>query len=112
MHEASIAQTICDEVVAAKKERKLSAIREIIIRIGALSDVDPESLRFAFDQLKKGTEFSKTNLVITLVPIEIRCDSCKTVSTMPEPRFVCPDCASTKVKMLKGEELTINSITT
>lgn len=112
MHEASIAQTICNEVAAEKKERKLGAIRSIAIRIGALSDVDPESLRFAFDQLKRDTEFSETELVVTLVPVEIRCESCKNVSALSVPRFVCPSCASTNVKMLKGEELAIDSITT
>ena len=64
MHEAGIAQeviSICAAHLSAHGGRRATAVG---LRIGALASVDPESLTFAFDCLKRGTPFESATLTI------------------------------------------------
>jgi len=51
MHELGIAQNIVDAVLLEMKTRHLPLVAAVALRIGALTDVDPEALTFGLKSL-------------------------------------------------------------
>ena len=68
MHEAGLAQQVID---ACTRELQVHGGRQatrVGLRIGALTAVDPEALRFCFDALKHGTPLESALLQIDWLP--------------------------------------------
>ena len=107
MHEMKVASEIIIFSEKEMRERGFRQLNEIGIKIGALSCVDPGSLRFAFDVLKKETALSDAELKIEHVSIEAVCESCEKSFTIDDFVFVCPHCGSNEVRTIKGDELLI-----
>jgi hydrogenase nickel incorporation protein HypA/HybF len=110
MHELGIAVEILEAVLLEKRERKMKDIREIGIRVGSLSSIDPESLRFCFEASKKDTPLSATDLKIDLVPVEGKCSACGRNFEVEDFIFICPFCGSPDIKVERGQELIISYI--
>jgi hydrogenase nickel incorporation protein HypA/HybF len=113
MHEASIADAILQST-SAKLASTPNAVlvTEVRVQIGEFCNVDPESLQFAFDNIKdlyQGT--AKCRLTIETVPASAKCLSNKHFYH-PEFKnaFCCQICGSGIGKMLDGEEMNIVSI--
>ncbi|MBD3217660.1 MAG: hypothetical protein GF310_05235 [candidate division Zixibacteria bacterium] len=106
-----VAQEIISFSEKEMHERGFAALTEIGVRVGALSCIDPESLRFAFDVLKKETGLSQAVLNIERVTIEARCISCGTEFEVADYVFICPKCGANDVEVQKGEELVIAYLT-
>jgi hydrogenase nickel incorporation protein HypA/HybF len=107
MHELSIAQSIHEHVVKEINKRDLKNVSIIALRIGALTDIVPDSLEFGFDAIKKDTILDKTVLDIEIIPVSGVCKSCKKNFEVLEFVFVCPDCSSYDIKTENGTELDI-----
>ncbi len=110
MHELGIALEIIKSVEAERLERDMKQISEIGVSVGALSSIDPESLRFCFDASKKDTALMDTQLEIEYVAVEGKCNSCARNFKVEDFIFICPSCGSTDIEVEKGEEMNINYI--
>jgi hydrogenase nickel incorporation protein HypA/HybF len=64
MHEAGLAQQVIDACTAELHARGGHHATRVVLRIGALSAVDPEALRFCFDALKQDTRLGSALLDI------------------------------------------------
>jgi len=107
MHEMSIAQSIIDIVDDTLKENESENLREIVVDIGELVAVVPESLQFCYEAIVNGTKYEKAELKIIIKPLKIVCNNCKVESKIEKYSFLCPDCNSTNISVLSGEELNI-----
>lgn len=107
MHELSIAESIIETVVAEMKQRGLSATTKIGIRVGALTNVDPESLRFGFETLIVETPLAGSELEIEYIPIAAKCRSCGADFEATDFVFICPQCESGDNEVTQGQELDI-----
>jgi hydrogenase nickel incorporation protein HypA/HybF len=112
MHELQIAQNIVkiteDEVRKSGLTQNVAAIN---LKIGKMHAVIHESLRFSFDVLKRErTQLEQAELVISEMPVKIRCRNCHKMQLITEPIFVCSDCSSTDIEIISGNELYIDSI--
>jgi hydrogenase nickel incorporation protein HypA/HybF len=105
MHEASIVEAVLER--AAQETRKAGATRieRIRLRVGILSGVVPDALRFAFDALRQGTPAADATLEIETVSACFRCLDCGTVSTRDTFEFTCDACGGTLVLDGGGCEL-------
>ena len=111
MHEMSIAQNVVQIVEAElAKLSHPATVTQINLRVGNLRAVIPESLRFCFSVLAKGTVLQSARLHIEQLPVRIECQSCKAGRYLDVPIFVCPECGSRDVRVVSGEELHIRSI--
>jgi hydrogenase nickel incorporation protein HypA/HybF len=109
VHELSIAHAIVDTVADASSG---CAVAEIRVRIGALSGVVADALRFAFDVAADGTSCAGARLVIDEVPVRVWCASCRdTADLVPPLRFRCPRCDEPSDDVRAGRELDIVSYT-
>lgn len=70
MHEMGIAGSILDAVQKEAALRPGMHVAKVGVRLGALSGVDTESLRFCFDALVLGTELEPLELAIESCPDE------------------------------------------
>lgn len=107
MHELSIADNILSAVKSAAQERQISDVTKISIRIGSLSNVEPEALRFGFDVLKTDQGLPNCLLEIEFVLTRARCRKCSSEFEVHDFVFICPDCASSQCDLTSGQELEI-----
>lgn len=109
MHELSIAQEILN-IVSSNLPDGNTKVKSVRVKVGKLSGVLSDSLKFCFESIVYQTEFDGAVLEIIDVPIKIKCNECETESIINDPIFCCPKCNSFNVQLLEGKELQITEI--
>ena len=95
MHEMGIAMQIVEISTASIPADLAGAqVEKVNVKIGNLSAVVPESLRFCFQIASQDTPLSKASLNIDEIPIVIRCSDCNIKWTIDEP-FLCSALSAT-----------------
>jgi len=105
MHELSIAESIVNGVLKEMEIRNISRVIAVGVKIGALSDIVPESLQFGYETLIPDTPLKGSELHIEMVPITAYCDNCQRSFQIDNFIFVCPDCFSSRLELKQGNEL-------
>ena len=109
MHEMSIAQSVLDIILQESQDHEVNRVLSVALKVGELSAVETESLRFCFDLLTKGTVAEGAQLNIERVQVTCRCRDCDSDFTVKELTFSCPSCGSGRLEMLSGRELSVES---
>ncbi|MBA4367378.1 MAG: hydrogenase maturation nickel metallochaperone HypA [Desulfobacterium sp.] len=111
MHEMGIAMQIIEIATSSiPDELENASIKKVNVKIGKLSAVVPESLRFCFEIAAKDTCLSGAELDIEEIPVRARCRECSKEWTIHDPDFKCIECGSGSIDILSGRELDITSI--
>lgn len=110
MHELSLARNLLDILEREGRERGFRRVLRIRLRIGPLSNVVPDALRFGFAASAEGTLAEGADVVFEEVPLRLRCSSCGTESTVQNWLFLCPSCGSVETVVRQGEDLEIIDI--
>jgi hydrogenase nickel incorporation protein HypA/HybF len=106
MHEVGIMESTLDVVRRQAEQHRASRVHRIVLRIGALSGVEPEALRFAFDAVTRGTLADGAELAIEAVPARAHCAACaRDFAAGPGFIFACPDCGQLSGDLRQGREL-------
>jgi hydrogenase nickel incorporation protein HypA/HybF len=110
MHEFSIMQSTLE--TAAQKTRAAGATRihRLKLRIGKLSGVVPEALRFAFDALKTGSPAAGAELEIEEVPAVCWCAGCAAEFETADLTYECPRCHQPSGDLRRGSEMELTSL--
>lgn len=108
MHELSITRNI---VAIVHEHAKGERVTEVTLEIGLLSAVLPDSIRFCFDIVAKGTAVEGARLNIIDVAGHGRCRVCGQDVELRHPIARCP-CGSSDLSRLSGEQLTIKQMVT
>ena len=110
MHEMSIAQniiSIVDETLAGEEYQRLL---EVVVDIGELVAVVPESLEFCFMAITEKTKYQDSKLTINILPLVGRCRKCRAESRIRHFDFVCNACLGRELDIIQGEELKISHL--
>ena len=75
------------------------------VRIGEMSAIDPESLRFCFEAMIQGTDLESLELGIEVCPRRHRCQVCAREFVVRDYDSRCPQCASLETACISGDEL-------
>ena len=111
MHELSIATSVVELAGRHAAEHGGGRVTALTLRIGRLSCVHEEALRFAFDLARAGTPLADARLEIVSVPVRIWCPACHAERELPGiQRFACPDCGTPSADIRAGQELDLESI--
>lgn len=106
MHETGIAWEILD---TAKREAAQagSPLNGVCVRLGEMSGVVAEALRFAFDALKNQCGVPEARLFIEPIEVEALCPRCGS-SKLPEGELIlwCAQCG-TPMRVCSGEQMEI-----
>ncbi|HXX58635.1 MAG TPA: hydrogenase maturation nickel metallochaperone HypA [Thermodesulfovibrionales bacterium] len=108
MHEASIALSILDLIVARCKAEGYHTIESVRLRIGRAAGILPEALIFTFNVAKAETPAGEAELIIDTVPLGGLCGACGSEFEVEEAYVLsCPRCGSSAFKILRGYEMEI-----
>ena len=111
MHELSIANRLVELVCEHVREAGAARVTAVTLRIGALSCVHDDALRFSFDLVRAGTPASGAELRIVKVPVTVWCADCHREVVLPDFRtFACPACGRPSGDIRAGRELDLEAI--
>lgn len=111
MHEVGIMESTLDVVLRQAAQHRASRVHRIVLRIGELSGVEPEALRFAFDTVTARTLAAGAELVIDAVPARAWCATCaREFGAGRGFVFLCPVCGELSGDLRQGRELELARI--
>ena len=110
MHELSVTQAILDLALQHAQQAEASQITDIYIVMGELSSNVDDSVQFYWELIAKGTLAEGATLHFQRVTAEFQCQACALKYHPLENELVCPQCASTDIKILAGEEFYLDAI--
>lgn len=110
MHELAVAERLLEIVEQEARPYAGARVVRISLKIGQLSAVVPDALRFAFAAISRGGVAENAALEIEEVPLSIRCHACAEVFHVEDPFMVCPQCGGCDVELVSGRELEITSM--
>jgi len=107
MHEYSIVQSLVDAVETSSRSQH-AIVRNIEVRIGELSGVDPELLLTAFQVFREGTCCTRSTMTIERVPARWCCPRC--VQEIPKGSVLrCAFCHQ-PAELASGDEIILQRI--
>ncbi len=105
MHEMGIANSVLEAVATEMKRLPGKYPCKVALRIGEMTAIDQDSLRFCFEALAKGTEMEKVSLEIEFCPRRHRCNRCQHDFVVCGHETGCPRCVSPDTAFIGGDEL-------
>ncbi len=111
MHEMGIAMEIVEIAISSiPDDIKNARVERVNLKVGKMSAIVVESLRFCFEIVAKDTLLSGAKLNVEEIPVVVRCRECNFEWTVNEPVFTCRECKSGLIDIVSGRELDITSI--
>jgi hydrogenase nickel incorporation protein HypA/HybF len=110
MHEFSIMESALETAVQKTRAAGATQIHRLVLRVGRLSGVVPEALRFAFDALKAKFPAAEAVLEIEEVPAVCWCAECRVEFETPDLKYECPRCHQPSGDLRRGREMELASL--
>ncbi len=112
MHEVSIVLGMIDELARIARENEAKSITQVTLKIGKLSGIVTDSLKFAFDAVKLEHPFISTaEILINEIPLVYHCNICNNDFEAEDIYFPsCISCKSNDLAIISGEEQHIESV--
>ncbi len=110
MHELSIAKNIIEIIKESVEEKDLKTIEKVVLKVGELSGVVPDSLMFSLEAISTGTELESARYEMMRIPFAIKCKVCSNKSDNELGNIKCPVCGSKDTEVVSGNELLISEI--
>lgn len=99
-----------EQIEEEMKLHENDTVDAVHVRIGVLSGVDAEALRFAFELACEGSELAGSRLEVESIGLLVHCPQCA-VTHRPDPlRMFCPRCITPEQTILEGRELEIRAL--
>ncbi len=111
MHEYSLMEDVVESVTQNLEKQGVTApgaVKEMVLRVGALDIHSEESFKQAFEMISRDTILNGTRLTLDIIPARIECRKCgyggecrdELDGHDPTPVAECPQCGS--VSMVQG----------
>jgi hydrogenase nickel incorporation protein HypA/HybF len=110
MHEVGIMEQTLAIALSHAQEQGATRIHRLCLRVGALSGVEPDALKFAFDVVTQGTIAADATLTIEAIPAICYCDHCQLEFQPPDWIYECPHCHQLTWDVRQGKELELASL--
>jgi hydrogenase nickel incorporation protein HypA/HybF len=110
MHEVGLMENALAIALNYATRERASHIHQIALRVGDLSGVEPDALRFAFDVVTQGTIAERARLKIETCPTVCYCNHCQREFRPTELGYECPICHTWNSSILQGKELELASL--
>jgi len=110
MHELGIAGYLIEVAEQHLQRTPHGTVRRLLVRIGEMAGVNPDSLDFAFTCLQKGTGVDGARLEVERVPLAVECDACGRRTPVADYVFRCGVCGAETVRIVGGREMEFVSI--
>lgn len=91
-------------------QHKIKRVLQVKLKVGELTNAEPDALQMAFEAFSKGTVCDGAELIIERVPVTGRCRSCHQEFKIKSLFFLCPNCSDNNIEVIEGEELLLESL--
>lgn len=103
-------ESITATAIKAARENNMSEIQCIYLKVGVLSGVNVDALRFAFEAFRSNGDLKCESLDIEYVCAKGKCNACSISFEVEAYWQVCPDCGSVDVSYEGGMDFCIYEI--
>ena len=110
VHEVSIAQSVVEAVLREVEGRGWPKVVSVRTVVGGLTHIEPENLKFWYDELVRNTPLMGSRLEVEKRPVTVTCRHCQREFEVVGTSFVCPHCKVADVRVTSGDELILESI--
>ena len=114
MHEFSLMASVLDIAAEEMKRHGASRLTLLRLRYGELDNVQPDSMRMAFDAMTGGTPSEGARLELVEEPLLLRCPICQNAfhPSRRDAMFApCPSCGNTaSYSVEKGEGIILEHL--
>ena len=110
MHEMAVTESILKITLEHAERAKAGRVCAITIKLGQLSSLVDDSIRFYWDLIAVDTIAEKAELRFECVPARALCLDCSAEFALPKDSFACPKCRSERFRIIAGDEMTVESI--
>ena len=111
MHELSMAYSVVEIATQSAVEAGATRVREVHVRLGALSGIVRGALEFSYEIACAGTMLEGSSLVVRELPVVVYCAACDREVELPSVQyFCCPVCDTPSGDLRQGRELDVEAI--
>lgn len=101
---------VFEAIEATLAQHTVERVTQVKLKIGKLTNAEPEALSFAFEAYAKGTVCEGAELIVESIPVRGQCRHCGEEFAVHELLFLCPKCKHPGIKVIQGEELLLESL--
>jgi hydrogenase nickel incorporation protein HypA/HybF len=110
MHEMSLAESVREIVQDTATANGATRVKVVRLEIGKLAQVEIESMRFAFDVVKRGSLAESATLEIVEADGSAWCMACSTAVVITQRGEACPQCGSYQLQVTGGDRMRVMDI--
>lgn len=107
MHELALCESIRSAIEAEAGKQDFAVVKRVRLEIGALSDVEPDAMRFGFGVAMAGSIAEGATLEIVETPGGAWCLNCSKPVAVSARFDPCPECGSHQLQVTAGTEMKI-----
>ena len=110
MHELPITEGLLNLALKHANQAGAKRITQLNLVIGQLASVVDDSIQFYWDIISKNTIAEGARLEFRRVPAVLHCWNCEAEFSPNGRDYLCPQCGSTRVKVVAGDDFLLESI--
>lgn len=110
MHEMSLMGGVFEVIEQTIAQHEVKRVLQVKLKVGELTNAEPDALDMAFEAYSKDTPCEGAALIIERVPVRGRCRECGQEFSVEQMFFLCPQCQSSRIDIVQGEELLLESL--
>ncbi len=110
MHELAITESLLEIVLQQAEKNNAQKVINVNLVVGELSGAEDECVQSYFGFLSKDTIASGAMLSFRHVPVRTHCHDCEASFCPNELKWVCPGCGSSRIEVVGGRELYVESM--
>ena len=110
VHEMSLMGGVFEVIEKTISQHKVKRVLQVKLKVGALTNAEPDALQMAFEAYGKDTLCEGAELIIERVNVLGRCRNCQYEFNVKGMFFICPNCQDTSIEVIQGEELLLESL--
>ena len=110
MHEMSLAESVREIVEDTARSNGARRVQAVRLEIGALSQVEAQAMRFAFDVVMRGSLAEGARLEIVETAGTAWCMLCSAAVQVERRGDPCPRCGSHQLQVTGGDRMRVMDI--
>ena len=113
MHELPVMKSVMDVCLKHAEKNNVKKIVTIELKVGELSDLEPEWMQNYFSFVSKDTIAEGATLKIERTPLIMQCEACSEsfhVNIKEMKDIECPKCKGKKAKYVSGREYRVENM--
>jgi len=110
MHELPVTESLLEIATRHASTAGASRIISLNIVIGQYASVIDDSIEFYWDIISEGTPANGAKLNFKRIQAEFQCTECMTQFSPGYDLYTCPNCGSSRLNLLAGNEFYLESI--